>query len=115
MAPPASRAPSAVPPRAPLRQLDPNSNVYFQGQRLLAAGAGGAISKSGAAALSVPGILDLSHLMLKIDLMPQTVDLIELIDESQLTPGVLSLGDAMVQGGAAAEALDLVQLTLQDA
>jgi len=98
-----------------LRQVDPNSNLYFQGQRLLAEGAGTALSKSGAAALDVPGILDLTHLLLQIDLLPQTMDLVELVDQAQLTPGVLSLGDAMVQAGAADEALDLVHLTLQDA
>ncbi len=97
-----------------LRRVDPQSNVYAQGQRLFALGAGDALSRSGAATLRVPGILDLGHLLLAIDLLPMTVDTLELIDQAQLTPGVLAMGDAMVQAGAAIEALDLVQLTLQD-
>ena len=98
-----------------LRTVDPQSNVYWQGQRLLVAGAGNALSASGAASLRVPGMLDLAQLLISIDLLPQTVDTLELIDQAQLTPGVLSMGDAMVQAGAAVEALDLIQLTLQDA
>lgn len=98
---------------ADLRRADPTLSVYHLGQRLLIEGAGTGLSQTLAATLDVPGIVPLLHLSLQTDLLPQAVDLLEMVDQAHLTVSLLSLGDTFVQGDAALESLNLLDLTLQ--
>jgi len=94
---------------------DPNGQVISLLQRALAEGSGTALSHAGAAFLRIPGGLTFAGSAISSNLLPVSADLLETFDAEGYVPGLSGLGDAIVQAGAAEEALALVQLSLSGA
>ncbi|MHB8420528.1 MAG: hypothetical protein ACYDCL_20840 [Myxococcales bacterium] len=94
---------------------DPGGQTVSLLSRALAKGAGGPLAHAGAAFLRIPGGLAFARSAISSGLLPVSADLLEPIDAEGYVPGLASLGDAVVQAGAAEEALALVQLSLSGA